>query len=126
MNTLKGYVFINEHEDGIVTKLESWDVIFVEDDFPCTSEIDRDLHLYEMMDPNIRSTPKQQLMLEPSGSELIPITSTVNESMLRKSSQKIIPWWWFEIEQEVHIITQYDDVEPKSVQEALTCPTMDE
>ena len=44
-----------------------------------------------MMDPNIRSTLEQQLMLEPSGSELVPITSTVNESMLRKSSQKIIP-----------------------------------
>ena len=54
----KGYVFIDEHEDGTVTKLESWDVIFVEDDFPCTSEIERDLHLYEMMDPNIRSTPE--------------------------------------------------------------------
>ena len=40
-------------------------------------EIDRDLHLYEMMDPGIRSTPKQQLMPEPSGSELVPIASTV-------------------------------------------------
>ena len=126
MNTPKGYVFINEHEDGIVTKLESWDVIFVEDDFPCTSEIDRDLHLYEMMDLDIRSIPKQQLMRESNGSELVLVASIVKESMLRKSSQQIIPWWWFEIEQEVHIITQYDDVEPKSVQEALTCPTMDE
>ena len=50
-------------------------------------EIDRDLHLYEMIDPDIRSTPKQQLMLEPSESELVPITSIVKESMLRKSSQ---------------------------------------
>ena len=51
----KGYVFIGEHEDGIVTKLKSQNVTFLEDDFPCMGEIDRDLHLYEMMDPNIRS-----------------------------------------------------------------------
>ncbi|RVW77963.1 hypothetical protein CK203_048286 [Vitis vinifera] len=65
-----------------------------------TCEIDRDLHFYEIMDPDIRSTPKQQLMLEPSESELI--------------------------EGEVHIVTQYDDAEPNSVQVALTCLTKDE
>ena len=32
----KGYVFIGEHEDGIVTELESRDVTFLEDDFPHT------------------------------------------------------------------------------------------
>ena len=32
-----------------------------------------------MLDHDIRSTPKQQLMLEPSGSELVPIVSTVKE-----------------------------------------------
>ena len=52
-------MFICEHEDKTVTKLESQDVTFLEDDCPCMDEIDRDLHLYEMMDPNIRSTPKQ-------------------------------------------------------------------
>ncbi|KAL6320944.1 hypothetical protein AAG906_010753 [Vitis piasezkii] len=36
----------------------------------CTLFLYDDLHLYEMMDPDIRSTPKQQLMPEPSGSEL--------------------------------------------------------
>ena len=44
-----------------------------------------------MMDPDIRSTPKQQLMLEPSGSELVPIASTVKESILRK---KILTTIW--------------------------------
>ena len=29
--------------------------MFLKDDFPRTSEIDRDLLLYEMMDPDIRS-----------------------------------------------------------------------
>ena len=80
----KGYVFIGEHEDETVTELESWDVTFLEDDFPRTGQIDRDLHLYEMMDRDIRSTFKQQLMLEPSGSELAPIAITAKESMLRK------------------------------------------
>ena len=65
-------------------------------------------------------------MLEPSGSELVPIASTVKKSILRTSSQQIIPQRRFEIEREVHIVTQYDDVEPKSVQEALTCLTKDE
>ena len=57
MNTPKN-VFIGEHEDGTVTELESRDVTFLEDDFPRTGEIDRDLHLYEMIDPNIRSIPE--------------------------------------------------------------------
>ena len=51
----KGYVFIGKHVDGTVIKLKSRDVTFLEDDFPYMSEIDRDLHLYEMMDPDIRS-----------------------------------------------------------------------
>ena len=122
----KGYVFIGEHEDGKVTELESRDATFLEEDFPCMGEIERDLHLYDMMDLGIISTPKQQLMPEPSRSELVPVTSTMNESILRKSYIQIIPWWWFKIEGEVHIVTQYDDAEPKSVQEALTCPTKDE
>ena len=50
----KGYVCIGEHGDGTITELESRDVTFLKDDFPCMSEIDKDLHLYEMMDPDIR------------------------------------------------------------------------
>ena len=65
-------------------------------------------------------------MLEPSGSELVPITSTIKESMLRKSCRQIIPRQWFEIEGGVHIVTQYVDVEHKLVQKAFTCPTKDE
>ncbi|KAL6330609.1 hypothetical protein AAG906_003217 [Vitis piasezkii] len=67
--------------------------------FPRMGEIDRDLHLYKIIDPDIRSTLEQQLMLEPSGNELI--------------------------ERKVHIVTQYDEIELKSILEALTCPTKD-
>ena len=72
-------MFIGEHEDRTIIELKSCNVSFLEDDFPCMSEIDMDLHLYEMMDLGIRSTPKQKLMLEPSGSELVPIASTVKK-----------------------------------------------
>ena len=51
-------MFIGEHKYGILTKLESLDVTFSERDFPRIGEIDRDLHLYEMMDPDIRSILK--------------------------------------------------------------------
>ena len=82
----KGYVFIGEHEDGTVIELESQDVTFLKDDFSCMGEIDMDLHLYEMMNPGIRSTLEQQLMFESSGSELVLVASTIKKSMLRKSS----------------------------------------
>ena len=54
-------------------------------------------------------------MLESSRSELVLVASIVKESMLRKSSQQIIPWQRFEIEGEVYIVTQYDDIELNSV-----------
>ena len=38
-------MFIGEHEDGTIIKLESWDVTFLENDFPHIGEIDGDLHL---------------------------------------------------------------------------------
>ena len=78
-------MFIGEYEVGIVTKLKSRDVTFLEDDFPRIGEIDRDLHLYEMIDLNIISIPKQQLILELSENELVPIASIVKEPMLRKT-----------------------------------------
>ena len=78
-------MFIGEYEVGIVTKLKSRDVTFLEDDFPRIGEIDRDLHLYEMIDLNIISIPKQRLILELSGNELVPIASIVKEPMLRKT-----------------------------------------
>ena len=78
-------MFIGEYEVGIVTKLKSQNVTFLEDDFPRIGEIDRDLHLYEMIYLNIISIPKQQLILELSENELVPIASIVKEPMLRKT-----------------------------------------
>ena len=52
----KGYVFIGEPKDRTVTELESQDVTFLKDDFPRMGEIDKDLHLYEIMNADIRWT----------------------------------------------------------------------
>ena len=47
--------------------------------------------------------------------------STMEEPMLRKSSRQSIPQRRFEIEGEIHLVTQHDENEPQSVNEALTC-----
>ena len=83
----KGYVFIGKYEDGTVIELESQDVTFLKDDYPCTGEIDRDLLFFLMIRRPPRSTPEQQLMFESSGSELVLVAITVKESMLKKSSR---------------------------------------
>ena len=77
---------ISEHEDEIIIELESQDATFLEDDLPCASDIDRDLYLYEIIDPDIRSIPEQQLMFESSESELVLVVSKLREPMLKKSS----------------------------------------
>ena len=59
----------------------------LKDDFLCLGKIDSDLCFYEIMDPNTRSAPKQQLMLKLSKSELVLVASILRESILRKHSQ---------------------------------------
>ena len=49
-------MFIGEPKDRTVTELESQDVTFLKDDFPRMGEIDKDLHLYEIMNADIRWT----------------------------------------------------------------------
>ena len=82
---------IGEDEDKTITELESRDVTFLEDDFPLRGVIDKNLHLYEMMDLDINSKSEQQLMIKESGSQLVPIESTVKEPILRQISCQIIP-----------------------------------
>ena len=117
----KGYVFTGENVDGTVTEIESRDVTFLENDFSKVGEIDRDLHLYETMDPEIIPSLEKRTLHESSGSGQVPEMSTMEEPMLRKSSRQSIPRRRFEIEGEIHLVTQHDENEPKSVNEALTC-----
>ena len=43
-------MFVGEETDGRVTKFESWDVVFLEEDYPTRGEIDKDFQFYEMED----------------------------------------------------------------------------
>ena len=52
----KGYVFIGEHNDEIITEIESRDVTFFENEFLSISEIDKDTYVYELNDPEINKT----------------------------------------------------------------------
>jgi len=44
----KGFVFIGKKDDGRVMDIESRDVVFLEKDFPMTSEVNKIFELYEM------------------------------------------------------------------------------
>lgn len=46
-------MFIGEHVDGTIAKIESRDVIFLENEFICISEVNKDIHLYDLNDPKI-------------------------------------------------------------------------
>jgi hypothetical protein len=41
---------IGEQLDGRVTKIESQDVDFIENEYPTTGEVNNDLELYELVD----------------------------------------------------------------------------
>jgi hypothetical protein len=78
----KGYVLIGEQPDGSITEVKSRDVDFIENKFPSRGEIDKDLTLYEMMDPNEGApsslVENQEEILETprdSGSDLQPSES---------------------------------------------------
>ena len=38
---MKGYVFIDEHSNKGITKIKSWDVTFLENEFPNREEMDQ-------------------------------------------------------------------------------------
>lgn len=43
---------MDKYANGDITEIESWDITFLEHDFPSTGEISKDYHLYEMEDLN--------------------------------------------------------------------------
>jgi len=49
--TSKGYVSMGLQEHKSITKFESRDVTFLENEFPKNGEIDQDLSLFELVDP---------------------------------------------------------------------------
>jgi len=44
----KGYVMFGEHPNGGMTKIDSHNVEFLEDEFSSVGEIKKDLNLYEL------------------------------------------------------------------------------
>ncbi|KAL1209598.1 Retrovirus-related Pol polyprotein from transposon TNT 1-94 [Cardamine amara subsp. amara] len=132
----KGYVLIVEQTDGSVTEIESRDVTFLENDFPKRGEIDKEFHLRGLID--LTDTPTiQPMKVDASSNELPQLsgrnTLVDNSSMmklqefeLRKSNRGKIPRRHFEIEGEAFMVALHDDLEPKSVYEALSCPNSDE
>ena len=100
----KGNVMYGEHFDGGMTKIESRDVNFIEDDFPSISEAKQDLQLYELQElegviPFLGEGGESQLHLEiakDSGSDLAPsgsklLDSDTQGSKVRRSERGTIP-----------------------------------
>jgi hypothetical protein len=133
----KGYVLIREQTDGRVTKIESQDVDFIEDDFPTRGEVDRNLELYETLDQEegalslVENKEEIPQTLRDSGGDLPPSgsISLVNDSQQpqsRKSKRGNLPRCRFEIEGEAYMIAPHDDDEPRTVQEAFSSSAKDE
>lgn len=140
----KGYVLIGEQTDGRVTKIESRDVDFIEDEFPTRGEVERNLEFYETMDreksapsrlvendEEIPQTPRdngsdlpRSGSIPPSGS--IPLEVDSQQPQPRRSKRRILPRRRFEIEGEAFMIAPHDDDEPRTVQEALSSLAKDE
>ncbi|CAA7045970.1 unnamed protein product [Microthlaspi erraticum] len=127
----KGYVLIGEHSDGSITEIESRDVTFLENDFPKRGEIDRVLHLEEIPDHTSIPPTNQSVEVSEGSHELSQLSGreTLVESQdieLRRSNRGNVPRRRFEIEEEAFMVALYDDLEPRSVQEALSCPNSNE
>ena len=94
---------IGEQPNGSVTEVESRDIDFIENEFPSRGEVDKDLTLYEMMDPNegapsslienqeeILETPRDSGSdLQPSGSA--PLEEDSQQPQPRRSKRGNVP-----------------------------------
>ena len=129
----KGYVLIGEQTDGSVTEIESRDVTFLENEFPKKGEIDKEFHLREIIDPSNTSPTIQPMEVDANSNDLPQLSgrnTLVDDSSLmksqefemRRSNRGKIPRRRFEIEGEAFMVALHDDLEPKSVHEALSCP----
>jgi hypothetical protein len=134
----KGYVLIGEQPDGSITEVESRDVDFIENEFLSRGEVDKDLTLYEMIDPNEGGpsslVENQEEILETprdSGSDLqlsgsAPLEENLQQPQPCRSKRGSVPRCRFEIEGEAFMVSSQDDEEPRTVQEALSSSANDE
>lgn len=138
-------MFIGEQDSGIVTKVESHDITFIENDFPKQGEIGQDLSLYEITDQTASAT---NLQIDLSGSHFVgngsvpifkdtlsksnsfdiagqsgsnlSIDKSIYQSQPRQMSHPQVLRRRFEIEGEVFVVTP-DDEEQRNINEAFTC-----
>ena len=111
--------------------IESRDVVFLEKDFPMTSEVNKDFQLYEMEnldygttshlieDLNETSNPPSN-----SGSDILSIPTLMEQdheqSQPRRSIREPIPRRRFEIEGEMFMIASQDNEEPQTLSDDLS------
>ena len=119
----KGYVLIGERDDGTITELESPDVIFLENEFPSITDVDKDIRLYEMNDPpsivnRIEENPDLPGISDPSRSQPF-YGMTSQDTSIRRSNRISIPRRRFEIEGEAFMVASHDSNEPRTFSEAI-------
>ena len=127
----KGYVFIGEKAEGRVTKIESRDVVFLEEVFSKTGRVKQDFQLYEM--ENLDNGKASHLVEDlneifnpPSNSEsyILSIPTLMEQdheqSQTRRSIHEPSPRRQFEIEGETFMIAPQDDEEPQTLSDALS------
>ena len=134
----KGYIFLGEDINRSVTKIESRDVVFLEEDFSGQGQIDKDTYFYEVEDPEVSEGVRiiNSTLTGPDNMEsLTPLEASGSNNLLdhvlmeqdheqsqpRNSNCERIPCRRFEIEGEAFMIA-HDEKEPKTIQHALSGP----
>ena len=85
----KGYVFIGENDDGSITEIESWDIDFLEEDFPNRGEVGKKIHC---SNKNVEKIPQS---LRDNGNNLptsssIPIGEDPQVELRRSKCESIL------------------------------------
>lgn len=107
---LKGYVMYGEQPSGGMTKIESHDVAFIENNFPSIGEAKKDLELYKLQEldkvtPSFGNGGESQSHLETtkdnksglppnrsvSVSGSVQLESNSQDFQLRRSEREILP-----------------------------------
>ena len=106
-----------------MTKLESKDVTFIEDEFSSKGDIDKSIQIEELKDQDIKITPRQIYKDQPkpsttSGSDP-NVRLVLNDRPTRRSNRTMIPHRHFEIEREAFMLAVHASDEPKNVNETL-------
>ncbi|KAH0652494.1 hypothetical protein KY289_030172 [Solanum tuberosum] len=130
----KGYVFINELEDGSITEIVSRDIRFLENDFPKKGEIDEVEPLYKMLNSEdqimlsniLDNSMDQEMILGPSGSYESQNPIEESELQIRKSTRKGVPKRSYEIDYNVFLVSPTELDEHNYVTEAFSSPERDE